>query len=685
MCDGQPVEINPKAFDLLLTLVNKHGQIILKRDLLDAVWEGHFVEEKNLAVHISALRKVFGERKDENRFIVTVPGKGYKFVAPLNIGAMNVSGELAQNPEIKEPKGTVRPGRMALYLVPIICLLAVVTFFALKNAGSKVSPIAVKRLTANGKVQLAVLSPDGRFFAYSTKESDKYRTEIRLGQVNGGNDVSLIPMGDTVYNPVTFSSDGSWLYYVETKPRERDNAVLYKVPVLGGVSQRLADGIGAYLAVSPDEKQLAFVFNDVERKISSLIVAGIDGSNRRTLVERPIAEAIHPLSLAWSPTGSLIAFGALAANSEGREIFLAGVSSGKANQLTSLNWTEFAKLEWLKDGTGLLAIGRDNSSKLLTQIWQIDYPSGTARAITSDVSKYGSALSVSGDSLGLLAVRGNPESNIWVAPAGNLKDARQVTFGSPGRQDGWNGLDWTSDGRIVYTAYTDQSSSIWIINVDGTNSLQLTPSGSHDIHLSVSPDSSFVVFESNRGGKKDIWSVRTDGSDLRQLTKDGGNSDPSLTPDGKWLVYEHSDNTGTSVWRLAMDGGSPSRLSSLDSVSPRVSPDGKYVACGYMTSSMAKLVILPIEGGEPVKLFEVPATFNFDNTAIRWSPDGRSINYRDWSNGIWQQSIDGGAPKRIENLPQEKLYTYGWSADGTQFSYVRGREIRDVVLINNFR
>ena len=81
--DGQPVALNPKAFDLLLTLVENRGEVVHKNDLLDKVWANQFVEENNLTVHISALRKVLGERKNEHRFLVTVPGKGYKFVADV--------------------------------------------------------------------------------------------------------------------------------------------------------------------------------------------------------------------------------------------------------------------------------------------------------------------------------------------------------------------------------------------------------------------------------------------------------------------------------------------------------------------------------------------------------------------------------------------------------------------------
>ena len=81
--DGEQVALNSRAFDLLLELVMRRGEILSKDALLEKVWDGQFVEEGNLTVHISALRKIFGEKKDENRFITTVPGRGYSFVAEL--------------------------------------------------------------------------------------------------------------------------------------------------------------------------------------------------------------------------------------------------------------------------------------------------------------------------------------------------------------------------------------------------------------------------------------------------------------------------------------------------------------------------------------------------------------------------------------------------------------------------
>ncbi len=82
---GDPVALTPKVFETLLHLVQHHGKVIAKDDLMRAVWPDTVVEENNLDQNISTLRRVLGERRGENRYIGTVPGKGYHFIPAVEI------------------------------------------------------------------------------------------------------------------------------------------------------------------------------------------------------------------------------------------------------------------------------------------------------------------------------------------------------------------------------------------------------------------------------------------------------------------------------------------------------------------------------------------------------------------------------------------------------------------------
>jgi len=80
---GEEVPLMPKAFDILHYLVGHPGEVVEKDALMSAIWPDRIVEENNLTQNISALRRVLGEKHRDNRFIATVPGRGYKFVAKV--------------------------------------------------------------------------------------------------------------------------------------------------------------------------------------------------------------------------------------------------------------------------------------------------------------------------------------------------------------------------------------------------------------------------------------------------------------------------------------------------------------------------------------------------------------------------------------------------------------------------
>lgn len=80
---GEPVSLTPKVFETLLQLVRHRGRVIAKDDLMKAVWPDTVVEENNLNQNISVLRRVLGESRGQHRYIATIPGKGYHFLASV--------------------------------------------------------------------------------------------------------------------------------------------------------------------------------------------------------------------------------------------------------------------------------------------------------------------------------------------------------------------------------------------------------------------------------------------------------------------------------------------------------------------------------------------------------------------------------------------------------------------------
>jgi Tol biopolymer transport system component len=361
------------------------------------------------------------------------------------------------------------------------------------------------------------------------------------------------------------------------------------------------------------------------------------------------------------------------------------LANGHLEQLPARGWIQISNLVWAGDGRGLIAVAADKK-ETVRHLWHIAYPGGSAQRLSNDTDTNGTALSISADGSSLLAAQLRRESNIWVAPAADLAQARQVTFSSINGIYGWHSFDWTPDDKIVFAAGVDRTVAIYAMDADGRNQKQVTSGGFFDQRLSVTADGRFIVFQSNRTGSNEIWRVKTDGSDLRQLTTGGANSSPHPTPDGQWVVYTSAHSGRSFVWRVPLAGGPPVPVMDKEATFPRVSPDGRYLACAYRADDDApeQLALVELASGSLVKVFEVPRSANF-NDGIRWTPNGQAICYRDAANGIWRQDLKGGAPQRLTGLPEEKLYTYGWSRDGKVFAFTRGREICDAVLVRDIR
>src|SRR5256885_236068 len=81
--EGRIVPLTAKVFDTLVALIESEGEVIEKDDLIKKLWPDSFVEEGNLTQNISVLRKVLGESPGEHQYIVTVPRRGYRFVAEV--------------------------------------------------------------------------------------------------------------------------------------------------------------------------------------------------------------------------------------------------------------------------------------------------------------------------------------------------------------------------------------------------------------------------------------------------------------------------------------------------------------------------------------------------------------------------------------------------------------------------
>jgi predicted ATPase/DNA-binding winged helix-turn-helix (wHTH) protein len=81
---NEPVQIGGRAFDILLALVERAGQLVAKEELIARAWPNTFVDQASVRVHMAALRRALGDDQTGNRYVATIPGRGYRFVVPVS-------------------------------------------------------------------------------------------------------------------------------------------------------------------------------------------------------------------------------------------------------------------------------------------------------------------------------------------------------------------------------------------------------------------------------------------------------------------------------------------------------------------------------------------------------------------------------------------------------------------------
>jgi Tol biopolymer transport system component len=410
-----------------------------------------------------------------------------------------------------------------------------------------------------------------------------------------------------------------------------------------------------------------------------LIIAKADGSGERVLATRKMPNGFtwDYSGPAWSPDGRVIAVGVETGDAPmvRNTVVVLNATDGREEHITPAHWNRVGRLAWISDGSGLLITAAEQLD--VYQLWYLRYPSGETRRITNNESIDYKGLSLTADSQMAVTIQNDTTSRIWIAPAGDLSRARDpVTLG---KYDGRHGLRWTHDGRIVYHSLASGSEDIWIMAADGTGQKQITFDPASDGEQDVSPDDTYIVFASQRGGGFDLWRTEITGNNTKQLTK-GGARIPQITPDGKWVIFSRG---GNGLWKVSTDGGEATQLNDKTVTSPAISPDGKLVACYYrdQPNRPSKLSVIPITGGDPIRDFDIngPLTMGF---ALRWTPDGRNITFLD--NGtLWNQPLNGGKPEKLGDF-KGAIRQFDWSRGGSLvFSVVESDS--DVVLVRNSR
>ncbi|HEX7331641.1 MAG TPA: protein kinase [Pyrinomonadaceae bacterium] len=528
----------------------------------------------------------------------------------------------------------------------------------------------VTRLTSTGRVKSSVVSPDGNFIVYA--EENAGQQSLWRRDIVSESNVQIAPSANIDYRVLNITPDGNSIYFVDAKQS------LYQIPVLGGPLRKIAEGLlsDSRIGFSPGGKQFTFV-RRLEKDASGLFIIDANGTNERMLkfVEQPTRLEVDP---AWSADGKVIACPVLIDGFF--KILAVRVADQEAALISSKGWSVIRNLAWLPDSNSLIFIGTVKGN--FHQLFQISYPGGEARQLTSDLYNYDD-FSLSSDGRSLAAVKVEQTAHLWITPGNDVTRARQITSGFE-KFDGIYSLDWISINKLLYTSSPSDDISSWTIEADGTEPKQLIRNGHYP---TVSPDRQFIVYRNRIGSELAL--VRRDLSDgTEKVLTTGIIHYPTFSPDGKWLVFTKY-NEGMALWKVPLEGGEPTRILLDNALCSAVSPNGKTIAFVLRRGgNSSRIALVSFDGGEIIKTFDAMPETNplSNNRKLQWTPDGRSIYYVALNNGvsnIWRQPIDGSPPAQVTQFATGRIFNFAYSPDGNQLALSRGSLESDVVLIKS--
>jgi len=556
--------------------------------------------------------------------------------------------------------------------VVAVAAIAVAIWATRQGAKSEATqPFQTMRMstqTSRGDVTEAALSLDGRYLAYLTGEVGK--TSVRVRQVATGSDVEVVPSEEGLFQGLSFSPDGNYLFYLKRRRDAQNYRALMQVPSLGGASRERAFDVDSRVSFSPDGKRVVFVRGIPQERKTNFVVLDLNAGTERVLTS--IAQPhLVPGAPAWSPDGRLIALIDLDLSTGGFVSTLAvlDAESGHRDDINVAKGGVHESLAWLPDGSGIVRSGQDLGTSVSRQISIVSYPDGSVRRLTNDVNDYRQVTASSGDEA-IAAVRFTRLSNLWLAdPSGG--EARPITKFTNAESSPF-GFVAASDGSVIFMGARDQSLQLWAVGKDGGEPRAITSGDS----LAVNPRSVLggVVFDryDSEGGIH-VWRVELDGSHAKALTPNAPAQITDVARDGSIVTYVQLDKE-RAVWVMSGDGGSPRSLGPGTS-GGLISPDGTRILVTRLTPGEGGLVrpvaeVIPAAGGTAVSSFPFPALAV--NPA--WSPDGDSLTYIDQNDPTWnlyRLRLSGGKPERVTHFTDGRCTAFDWSPDGSRLAVAR--------------
>jgi predicted small integral membrane protein len=359
-----------------------------------------------LTVHVAALRKILGEKKCEHRFIVTVPGKGYKFVADVadSSGKENeiiidshefsrvlieedvversddeIRAEkiISPHPTLEKHKSGKPVSKTSLFILCSSLVLVLTAFLAgiwfwESGKPTERKQFSIVKLTSSGKISNAAMTPDGKYAVFS--QTEEAGESLWLRHVDTGSQTQIVPAKAIKYVGLTTSPDGNLIYATVFGGGMTDPQI-WRLPLLGDSVEEMKEiKTGATVSLSPDGNRFAFTESRSALKETHFGIADSNGTNKRILIRGADDRRSFPnfglTPVAWSPDGGEIACiveEKLADGAKKSGILLVNPVDGGERFVSEKRWDYIAHLAWVDGDTLAFTAYQMNSRQ--GQIW----------------------------------------------------------------------------------------------------------------------------------------------------------------------------------------------------------------------------------------------------------------------------------------------------------------------------
>ena len=630
------IPLTPKAFDTLLTLVLRAGQVVEKEELLKAVWQNTFVEEATLAQNISTIRKALGDTSETPIFIATVPRRGYRFLEAVteshDASAPAIEPPLAsRQPVLVTNKDRERVWMVIAALALVFSAIAIGVRRTLPQMSSVTPPVVFAMPAPSGTSfstsgGFLSVSPDGRHIAFVATAGDGVEnlwlrsldspTERLLTGTAGASQ----PFWSPDSRAVAFFADGK----------------LRKIDIERGSLQTIC-------SVMAGAQPLAGTWNADNDILFSSLREGIlrvtaTGGKATPIITAGVGDD-HVTWPQFLPDGRHFMYVLSSSRGDRAGIYVSTLDAKERTRVSSepsyAVYVPSGHLLFVQNGT-LVAQRFDIAAHRLEGdpvplAERVAFNSGTKRATFSTSRN------------GVLAYRSVADSQLeWFDRAGK-------SLGAVAPIGGYLQFAISPDGTQVAAARLDSrtgTSDIWILSATGRDARRLTFDEGWDAWPLWSRDGSRIVFGSNRRGRWEIYTKASSGEGREELllSSDGSLFADDWDPAGQLLFHRREANESGTFALLGPGGQArpvPFDNPDIGESSGRISPDGRWLAYARYESGNS-IYVRPLASAE--SRWQISPAGSVE---ARWRNDGRELFYLASDLSLVAMDVEAGSGFRV--------------------------------------